>query len=93
MIASSASSALPHARPSGRSIAVSSATVGQPRSSPSSIMVFARVSERSASVMNAPLPCFTSRTRPFNPSASFLDMMLAAIRGTHSTVAVTSRSA
>ena len=43
--------------------------------------------------MNAPLPVFTSRTRPSAPSAIFLLMMLEAISGIASTVPVTSRSA
>ena len=43
--------------------------------------------------MKAPLPVFTSSTRPSIPSASFLDMIEAAIRGIDSTVAVASRRA
>ncbi len=43
--------------------------------------------------MNAPEPHFTSSTTERAPPASFLDMMLLAISGTESTVAVTSRSA
>ena len=43
--------------------------------------------------MNAPLPRFTSSTSPVSPSASFFDMMLAAMSGIDSTVPVTSRSA
>ena len=47
----------------------------------------------SSSGRNAPLPVFTSSTSPLSPSASFLLMMLAAISGIDSTVAVASRSA
>ncbi len=43
--------------------------------------------------MNAPSPALTSRTRPSIPSASFLDMIEAEIRGIDSTVAVASRIA
>ena len=42
--------------------------------------------------MNAPSPTLTSRTIAFAPAAIFLDMMLAAINETFSTVAVTSRN-
>ena len=53
----------------------------------------AELEARSSSGRNAPDPVFTSRTRPSSPSASFFDMMLAAMSGIDSTVAVTSRSA
>ena len=43
--------------------------------------------------MNAPSPTFTSSTIASAPAAIFLDMMLAAISGMLSTVAVTSRRA
>src|SRR5213079_310423 len=76
-IASSVSSALPQARPSGRSMALSSATVGQPRSSPRAIIVCASSRLCSSVGRNAPLPRFTSSTRAFSPSASFFDMILA----------------
>ena len=56
-------------------------------------MVRASSSALSSFGMKAPLPRFTSSTSPFSPSASFLDMMLAAMSGTDSTVPVTSRSA
>ena len=56
-------------------------------------MVRASSSACSGRGRNAPLPCFTSSTRPVRPSASFLDMMLAAMSGIASTVPVTSRSA
>ena len=78
--------------PSGRSIAVSRATVRQPCASPMPIMVFARICDWAGSVMKAPLPVLMSSTSPDSPSASFLDMMLAEISGIDSTVPVTSRS-
>ena len=48
---------------------------------------------RSSSGRNAPLPRLMSSTSPLSPSASFLLMMLAAMSGMLSTVAVASRSA
>ena len=51
----------------------------------------ARASSRS--FMNAPSPHLTSRTSALLPSASFLLMIDAEIRGMLGTVAVTSRSA
>ena len=92
-IASSVSSAVPHARPSGRSIAVNSATTSQPCAAPSAIITRASSVPRSSSGRNAPLPRLTSSTSPFSPSASFLLMMLAAMSGMLSTVEVASRSA
>ena len=86
-------SVLPQARPRGRSMAVSSATVGQPRSSPSAIIVCASSRLCSSLERKAPLPRFTSRTSAFSPSASFFDMILAAISGIAATVPVTSRRA
>ena len=47
----------------------------------------------SMSDINAPLPALTSRTIDFAPEASFFDMMLDAMSGIESTVAVTSRRA
>ena len=43
--------------------------------------------------IKAPEPSFTSRRMASAPAASFFDMMLAAIRGRLSTVAVTSLKA
>ena len=43
--------------------------------------------------MKAPSPTLTSRTIASAPAASFFDMIELAIRGTTSTVAVTSRTA
>ena len=74
-------------------MAVSSATVRQPRASPMPIMVSASRRESLGSVRNAPLPTLMSSTSPVRSSASFFDMMLAAMSGMDSTVPVTSRSA
>ena len=60
---------------------------------PTATMARARARASSAVFMKAPLPHFTSRTRASAPPASFLDMMLAAISGMDSTVAVISRRA
>ena len=43
--------------------------------------------------MNAPVPVLTSSTIASEPLASFLDIIEEAIKGTHPTVAVTSRKA
>ena len=56
-------------------------------------MVCASRRAPSRSLMNAPLPTFTSRTSAAVPSAIFLDMMELEISGIDSTVPVTSRSA
>lgn len=63
------------------------------RPAPSATCTSERASTRAigSSVANAPLPTFTSSTRPFKPAASFFDRMLAVISGIDSTVAVTSR--
>ena len=45
------------------------------------------------SIMKAPEPVFTSRTRPPSPAASFFDRIDAVMSGIDSTVAVTSRMA
>ena len=56
-------------------------------------MVSASARDSSKGFMKAPSPVFTSRTSASMPSAIFLLMIEAAIRGRLSTVAVTSRSA
>jgi hypothetical protein len=56
-------------------------------------MASARAFESSKACMKAPSPVFTSRMRASIPSAIFLLMMEAAMRGRLSTVAVTSRRA
>ncbi len=71
-IDSATSRALPHATPSGRSMAVSNATVGHPRDWPSSIIVRASVSAWSGSGRNAPEPILTSSTSPESPSGKLL---------------------
>ncbi len=52
---------------------------------------FASASESFMVFIKAPLPIFTSRTKPSIPSANFLLIMLAVISGIDSTVPVTSR--
>ncbi len=85
--------ALPAARPSGWSIAVSWATVATPCASPRPTIVRASSRARSRVAMKAPRPTLTSSTRAAVPSAIFLDMIDDAMSGTDSTVPVTSRSA
>ena len=74
-------------------MSVMSATIFLPMRSPVSTMSLARWTESFSVFMNAPLPVFTSSTRPSMPSANFLLMMEAQIRLGLSTVAVTSRRA
>ena len=90
---SATSTALPTARPSGWSIRVIRATTDLPRPQPISHIARARARESSSRSMKAPPPVLTSSTRPSIPSASFLDMIDAAISGIDSTVAVASRIA
>ena len=92
-MASSTSTALPTARPSGVSMLVTRALVRTPFSSPSLTMMRARLRAFSLSCMKAPVPVLTSRTSAPVPSAIFLDMIELAISGIDSTVPVTSRSA
>src|SRR5918992_1202706 len=91
--ASATSTALPTARPSGRSMAVSSATVRRPWSAPMPTIVVARSRASSAVFMNAPEPTLTSSTSAPVPSAIFFDMIELAMSGIDSTVLVTSRGA
>ena len=56
-------------------------------------MVWASVWASSRVCIKAPEPVFTSSTMASVPAASFLLMMLEAIKGMLSTVPVTSRSA
>lgn len=74
-------------------MSVRRATVLTPASLPNWTMVSASWRERLMSVRNAPEPYFTSNTREDVPSAIFLLMMLAAMRGILSTVPVMSRRA
>ena len=90
---SSTSTALPTARPSGTSIAVSSALVRTWCSAPRATIVSASSRAASRLFMKAPVPTLTSRTSALVPSAIFLDMIELAMSGMDSTVPVTSRSA
>jgi hypothetical protein len=74
-------------------MAVSSATTRLPRARADADHRARQLLARAGSGMNAPLPTFTSSTSASMPSASFLLMMLDAMSGIDSTVAVTSRSA
>ncbi len=74
-------------------MSVSSAVVFTPIFAPVSTIAWANSRASSCFRMNAPLPHFTSRTKAFKFSASFLLMMLAQISGTLGTVPVTSRRA
>ena len=87
------SSALPAVRPSGISIAVTSAKVLTPASLPRPTIVCANSRALSGSLINAPAPVFTSSTNALVPSAIFLLIIDDAMSGIASTVAVTSRSA
>ena len=69
------------------------ASVRTPFALPLATIDFARARAPARSFMNAPLPDFTSMTRPPIPSAIFFDRIDAVISGMLSTVAVTSRSA
>ena len=87
------SSALPTARPSGASIAVSTARVRRPARVPMATIASASVRASGSDFRNAPAPTFTSSTSASVPSAIFLLMIDEAMSGRLSTVPVTSRSA
>ena len=89
--ASSTSSALPTARPSGSSMGDSIADVGTPESFPRRIRSRASSSACCRVFMKAPRPAFTSSRMRSAPAASFLLMILLAIKGRLSIVAVTLR--
>jgi hypothetical protein len=74
-------------------MSVTAARVRRPHPAARSTQARARASASSGVFMNAPLPAFTSRRIRSVPTASFLLITLAAIRGTLGTVAVASRSA
>ena len=74
-------------------MSVSSAVVWHPAPLATATMLSARARPSSAVRMNAPLPNFTSMTRPRRPAASFFDRIEDVMRGMLSTVAVTSRIA
>ena len=74
-------------------MSVSTQTTSRCACVPSAIIVSASTCASGSVFMNAPSPTFTSSTIASAPAAIFFDMMLAAIRETLSTVAVTSRNA
>ncbi len=74
-------------------MSVMSAATRLPMPLPMPSMVSASAFASSRPRRKAPSPHFTSRTRASIPSAIFLLMIEAAMRGRLSTVAVTSRSA
>ncbi len=74
-------------------MSVISARVGSPAAPATCTSDCASARATANSAANAPLPTFTSITRPCRPAASFLARMLAVINGIDSTVAVTSRIA
>ena len=74
-------------------MSVTSATTSLPIPRPMPTSVRASAVASGSRFMKAPLPTLTSSTRPSIPSASFFDMIEAAMRGIDSTVAVRSRSA
>ena len=92
-IDSRTSSALPAVKPSGISIAVTSATVLTPARFPRPTITWANSAAFLGLLINAPPPVLTSKTKAFVPSAIFLLIIDEAISGIDSTVAVTSRSA
>ena len=92
-IASCTSKALPALRPSTWFMSVTRAVAGSPRPPATCTRLRANSVAWPRSAMKAPLPHFTSSTRPCRPAASFLLRMLAMIKGIDSTVAVTSRMA
>ena len=85
--------AFPTSRPSGASMRVMSASVRTPAARPIATSDSASARDASGVFMNAPVPVLTSSTRPPIPSAIFLLMIDAQMRGMLSTVAVTSRRA
>ena len=89
--ASRISSALPTACPSGCSMSVRRHTTWRPARLPRPTICSARIRASSSDFMNAPSPTLTSSTIAWAPAAIFFDMIDAAINGTMSTVAVTSR--
>jgi len=93
LIASATSSALPTASPKGWDMSVTAVLAF--RSKPEASTRQASASSRASSgvFMKAPEPVLTSSRIRSVPTASFLDITLAAIRGTDGTVAVASRSA
>ena len=79
--------------PRGVSISVIMAATLRPWWTPMDTISRASWMLSSTVFMKAPVPVVTSSRMASEPEASFLDMMLEAIRGMQLTVAVTSRSA
>ena len=92
-IDSNTSNQFPIADPVGVSILVIKAMVGLLKLCPISTNICASSIAWACVFINAPEPYFTSNTKASIPSANFLLMMLPAINGIDSTVAVTSRKA
>ena len=91
--ASFTSRALPTWLPRGSSMPDTTAVTLRPARRPMSTMALASSTEASSVGISAPEPVFTSSTMALEPPANFLLNMLDTIRGTLSTVAVTSRRA
>ncbi len=72
-------------------MSVTSALVGSPAPVATSTRHSARVRASSMLAMKAPEPVLTSMTSAWIPAARFFDRIEAVIKGTDSTVAVTSR--
>ena len=81
------------AEPNGWDMSVTAARAGRPQSDASATQASASSAAAHGVFMKAPFPAFTSRRIRSVPTASFLDMTLAAMRGMLDTVAVASRSA
>ncbi len=79
--------------PNGSSIPVKIAVTFLPANLPISTISFASFSASSSVFINAPCPTLTSRQIASAPLANFLDIILEAISGIQSTVAVTSLKA
>ena len=91
--ASCTSTTLPQLWPSTWFMSVIKARVGNPAPLATDTSDCASCRAMAGVPAKAPLPTFTSSTRPCRPAASFLDRMLAVISAMDSTVAVTSRIA
>ena len=87
------SSALPAVRPSGWFMSVRSATMPLFMALPTRTMDWARAVASATVRMKAPVPHLTSSTSESMPSAIFLHMIEAVIKGIEATVPVTSRRA
>jgi len=85
--------ALPTVSASGWLMSVITARVARPELFPSATHTLASARASPVVFMNAPEPALTSRRIACAPPASFLLMMLEAMRAVLPTVAVTSRNA